>query len=141
MATDSTYWSCDDIQEFPVHETHSVPVFEQVQNKILLQRIQKRINEIEDCFFNPQIIILEGYSQFSRISNQCWSNQIKRLFYEANIPEYYILHMWKPNNNSASSDITYIQFISKGVKLYVISALHHFLSFNSNLSVTINSID
>jgi len=141
MATDFTYRSCADIQECPVQESTSPPIFELVQNKILLQRIKKRINEIEECFFNPQIIVLEGYSPFSSISNQCWSNQIKRLFYEANIPEYYILDMWKDNDNDATSEYTYIQFISKSVKLYVISALHHFLSFNSNLSVTINAID
>ncbi len=50
MATDFTYRSFDDIQECPVQESTSLPIFELVQNKILLQRIKKRINEIEECF-------------------------------------------------------------------------------------------
>ena len=39
MATDFTYRSCADIQECPVQESTAPPIFELVQNKILLQRI------------------------------------------------------------------------------------------------------
>jgi len=135
MANSCPYWNCDDIKNEPDNRT----LIQRMEHKNLFKKIKTRIHEIEEEFFNSQVIKIEGYSRYSLIPNTTfWKIEIERLFYQANINVHYILDMWQGEIvNNKPCDTIYISLISHRVKKYVYYALLYYFHFEANINVKI----
>jgi len=78
-------------------EENSVPIkmIENIQNKLLIKKIKHRMFNIEQCYFNPQILTICGYDQIRSTPGQHWKSRIYTLFCDAYLPHYWILDIWK----------------------------------------------
>jgi hypothetical protein len=112
----------EDIDELPS------TIIQNIQNKILIQKIYKRIHLIEQCFFNPQTLTLENCEQLKHIPGEDWTSIIYTLFRDTEIPQYYILDIYKnEHDNRSVPNPIYIQFLSFRTKMFVKSKLiQHF---------------
>ena len=113
-------------------EEDNIPfkVIQNIQNKLLIKKIQQRIFNIEQCYFNPQILTIEGYRHLRSTPGQHWKSKVYTLFCDTYLPHYWILDIWKsPSHNPDEVPNTvYIQFITFRAKMFVKTTLDHFFS-------------
>ncbi len=112
--------------------------FQQIQNNLMIKRIEKRIYNIEQCYFNPQTLTVQGYNQLRCIPGQHWKSRIYTLFDDLNLPHYWILDIWEsPSHNSTKiPDIVHIQLITFQTKMFVKSVItEYFTNQDSNINI------
>jgi hypothetical protein len=100
--------------------------------------LQQRMFNIEQCYFNPQVLSLEGFEQLRSIPGQHWKSRVYTLFCDAYLPHTWILDIWKDPSHTTNEipNTVHIQFISFRTKMYVKSALTHFFAYqNTSLNV------
>jgi hypothetical protein len=147
----------EDIDELPL------PVIQNIQNKILIQKLHKRLYTLEEHFYYPQTLTLEGCEQLNSIAGEHWTSRFYTLFREAQIPPFYILDVWKDdinidnnivNDNDNDNDTpthkdnntrfdivphtVYIQLITYRAKMLAKSKLNLYFSTLPNCSININ---
>jgi hypothetical protein len=111
--------------------------FQQIQNNLMIKRIEKRMYNIEQCYFNPQTLTIQGYNQLRNIPGQHWKSRIYTLFDDLNLPHYWILDIWEsPSHKSKIPFVVYIQLITFQTKMFVKSVLtEYFTNQNSNINI------
>jgi hypothetical protein len=95
------------------------------QNK--LKKIQKRYDRIETIFFYPQFIVINGFQNLRTTPGQHWKNKIHTLFFDANLPQFWILDTLNMEKNSENTASVTVYLISYQVKQFVIHVLNYFL--------------
>jgi hypothetical protein len=114
------------------------PLIQALKLQPILYQSQNKILTIENIFFNPQLITIVGYDQLRSIPGQDWKSRILSLFYDANLPQFWVLDLWQDNNDN--QDIPHkviVQLITYHVKLYVASVLTHFFSSQNKANIYI----
>ena len=87
----TTSQNCDTIKEDEEEEdAENIPPehFQHIQNKMLIKRIEQRMFNIEQCYFNPQTLTNTGYNQLRSIPGQHWKCRLFTLFNDVNLPHY-----------------------------------------------------
>jgi hypothetical protein len=124
----------------PVHETReeeensiTTKMIENIQNKLLIKKIKHRMFNIEQCYFNPQILTIWGYDQIRSTPGQHWKSRIYTLFCDAYLPHYWILDIWKSrvHNTDEIPNTVYVQMITFQAKMFVKKNLEHFFSYQN----------
>ncbi len=96
-----------------------LPSITAIQNKLLVQRLRKRIVQLEKVIFQPQTITIEGCQHLRGVPGQNWKSRILTLFNDTMIPRFYIVKMFTDDvTNDFPSRVT-IELITYRVKLYV----------------------
>jgi hypothetical protein len=126
----------EDIEELPS------TLIKNIQNKLLIQNIYKRLYIIEQCFFNPQSITIENFDQLRHIPGEHWTSRIYTLFRDTHIPQFYILDIFTDEENTNHDEqsvpnTVYVQLISFRTKMFVMSKLTHFFALQPNSSINI----
>ncbi len=68
--------SASDINE-EEHEHIPAEMIENIQHKLLIRSIERRLFTIEQCYFNPQILTIEGYGRLRNLpGQQHWKSKI-----------------------------------------------------------------
>jgi hypothetical protein len=121
-------------------EENDIPpiIIENIQNKLLIKNIEKRMFEIEQCYSNPQVLTIEGYNLIKNTNEQHWKSRIYNLFCDAKLPHYWILDIWKNPLNKPNEipNIVYIQCITFRAKMYIKSVLTDFFLYqNTNINI------
>jgi len=111
-----------------------------IQNKIVLNNIEKSLFEIKQCYLNPQTLTIYGFNQIEHIPDPYWKSRLYTLFNYAYLPHYYIIDCWKDpseDNSYQIPPIVHIQIITYPAKMFVKeSLLCYFSNINySNISV------
>ena len=115
-----------------------VEMVENIQNKLLINSIQHRLFNIEQCYFNPQVLTIEGYKQLRCTPGQHWKSRMYTLFCDAYLPHYWILDIWKSrlDNTDEVPNTVFVQFITLQAKMFVKNTLTDFFSTqNTNINV------
>jgi hypothetical protein len=115
-----------------------VEMVENIQNKLLLNSIQHCLFNIEQCYFNPQVLTIEGYKQLRCTPGQHWKSRMYTLFCDAYLPHYWILDIWKSrlDNTDEVPNTVFVQFITFQAKMFVKNTLTDFFSTqNTNINV------
>lgn len=118
-----------------------LPSITAIQNKLLVQRLRKRIVQLEKVIFQPQTITIEGCQHLRGVPGQNWKSRILSLFNDTMIPRFYIVKMFTDDvTNDFPSRVT-IELITYRVKLYVKCYLIDFLMHQrkNNVHVYITS--
>jgi hypothetical protein len=106
----------------------SLPSITQIQNKLLVKRIKKRILALEKTIFEPHTITLEGCENLRGIPGQHWRSRIFGLFTDANIPHSYIVNIRTTDFiNDIPKKVT-LFIITQHVKHYIYHTLGQFLA-------------
>jgi hypothetical protein len=123
----------EDIDELPS------ALIQNIQNKILIQKIYKQIHKIERYFFYPQTLTLLNCEELQVIPGKHWTSKIYTLFRIIQISPKYIHDIYKNENDDDHPfpNTIYIQLISFQVKMFVLSALTHYFSFQPNSCIKI----
>lgn len=113
-------------------------MIENIQNKLLIKNIELRMFNIEQCYFNPHVLSIEGVNQLQSTYSQHWKSKIYTLFRDTFLPHSWILDIWKDpfHDTNESPNTVHIQFVSFRSKMYVKSILTHFFSYQ-NLSINV----
>ena len=113
--------------------------FQHIQNKLLIKRIEQRMFNIEQCYFNPQTLTIQGYNQLRNIPGQHWKSRLYTLFNDAYLPHYWILDIWASPSHKTDNEIPvilYVQLITFQAKMFVKSVLTEFFAYqNSNINI------
>lgn len=128
--------SASDINE-EEHEHIPAEMIENIQHKLLIRSIERRLFTIEQCYFNPQILTIEGYDRLRNLpGQQHWKSKIFTLFSDAYLPHHWILDIWKSRLADADERV-YVQLITFQTKMFVKSVLtQHFLDeYDANVNV------
>jgi hypothetical protein len=110
------------------NNTLRLPLITEIQNRLLVQRLKKRILTLDTLFFEPHVITIEGCKNLRRIPNQHFFSSILSLFTEAALPHNYILKITTNTLNDDYPHIVSIHVITYRVKLYVFSVLNQFFT-------------
>lgn len=124
----------EDIDELPFS------LIQNIQNKILIQKIHKRLSTIETLFFYPQTLTLENCQQLNTTPKEHWTSTIYNLFHDAQIPKEYIFDIYKnenENDNNPVPNTIYIQFKSFQYKMFAKHVLTNYLSLQPNNNIQI----
>lgn len=68
---------------------------ENIQQKFLLKRLKRYLNEIKEIYFVPQFIFIHGYNQLPSRPEQCWKDRLSYLLANTAIPHWWILDLNK----------------------------------------------
>jgi len=104
-------------------------MFQNIENKIIIQNIQHRANIIKQYCFNPQTLEIVNYNLLRGTPDEHWKNKIYTLFCDANLPNYWIVDIWKKPSDNINKEIppvVYIQIISFCTKMFVKNTLTYF---------------
>ncbi len=114
-------------------------IAQNIQNKLILNKIEKQIFKIKQCYFNPQTLTIQGYNLLNHTPENHWKSRLYTLFSDACLPHYYIIDCWKDPSNNMMNDIPnviHIQLITYLAKMFVKETLIHFLTYsNFNINV------
>ena len=111
---------------------------QQIQNQLLIKQVQHRLFNIEQCYFNPQILTIEGYNQLRNIPGQHWKARLYTLFSDVYLPYYWILDFWKSPSHVPDEipNTVYVHCITFRAKMFIKTNLTHFFaSQNTNIHV------
>jgi len=126
--------------EADLEEENNIPIdmIQNIQNSILIKNIERRLFNIEQCYFNPPTLTLQGYEQLRNTPGQHWKARIYTLFCDAYLPHYWILDIWKNplDDPEECPNTVYIQCITFRAKMFIKNTLTHFFSFqNTSINV------
>lgn len=119
-----------------------LPSITAIQNKLIVQRLKKRVLLLEKVMFQPQTITIEGCENLRSVPGQHWKSRIWSLFNDTGLPRFYIVNMF---TNELTTDIPSkitIELITYRVMLYVKCILIDFLLHQrkNNIHVYIDQI-
>lgn len=113
-------------------------LIQNIQNKILIQKLYKKIRTIEQLFFYPQTLTLENCESLQMIPGEHWTSKIYTLFYNAQIPQDYIYDIYENEDDLSPIPHTiYIQFVSFRAKMHAKNVLTHYFSMQPHNSIKI----
>ena len=126
-------------QEQDPEEFIGPDIAQNIQNKLILNKIEKKIFKIKQCYFNPQTLTIQGYNLLNHIAQNHWKSGLYTLFSDACLPHYYIIDCWKDPSDNMINDIPnviHIQLITYLAKMFVKESLIRFLTYsNFNINV------
>lgn len=117
-----------------ITRTRSLHIFQSIE---MLRKLQQRYALLDHLFHHPHSIVIHGCQNLRSIPGQHWKSKIHSLFYDANLPQFWILDVINTNNEDLPNVIT-IQLIDIQVKLFVKATLQHFFNIQhkNNIFIT-----
>ncbi len=116
-------------------------IIQNIQNKLIINKIEQKLFKLKQCYFNPQTLTIQGYNLLNHTPQDHWKSRLYTLFSDACLPHYYIIDCWKNPSENMTDDfpnVIHIQLITYLAKMFVKETLIHFLSYNN---FNINVID
>jgi len=110
---------------------HPAEMDETIQNKLILQSIEQRLFNIERCYFNPQILVIEGYNQLRSTPFNFWKSRLYTLFCDTYLSHYWILDIWQNSSHDDPYKVpntVFIKLVTYTVKIFVKKTLTQFFS-------------
>lgn len=95
---------------------------ENLEQKIIMTKLRRKISKIENYLSDPCIITIEGYEYLQSVPGEHWTNRVKNLWKEASLPSFYILDMYCENTSKI-----FVELVSLPIKLFVLARLNHFV--------------
>jgi hypothetical protein len=128
-------------EETHQEEENEIPVevFQNIQNKLLIQTIEQRMATIKQYYFNPQTLEIDNYNLLRSAPGQHWKSKIYTLFCDAYLPHYWIVDIYKNNSRTTNEEIptvVYIQLMSFPVKMFVKKSLTNFFK-DQNININV----
>jgi hypothetical protein len=113
-----------------------LPSVAAIQNKLMLKRLSKRVQDLEKIMFEAHTIRLEGIDYLSGIPGQHWTSRIYTLFTHANLPHTYILTMATSDTINDLPKTVDITLITYRVKLHTYyTLLHYFTEHRKDINI------
>jgi len=120
-----------------VNNFNVLQFIQNIQNKILLKKLEKKYTFLENIYFCPQILNIHGFHHLRNIPGQNWKSKVHSLFYETNLPQFWILDVQNDDDNDSPQKIK-IQLISYRVKIFVKTILINYFNTVHNNNICIS---